>query len=142
MGRILAIDYGKKRVGIAVSDPLKLIAIPLKTINTIDSLRFLKTYMQQEDVDTLVIGVPKKLNNTSSPMTVTVIKFIEKLQANFPDTYIVTQDERFSSKFALISMIEAGFKKKDRRDKANLDKISAAIILQSFLTRHYSQTEL
>lgn len=141
MGRIIAIDYGKKRVGIAVSDPLQLIATPLKTINTIDTLLFLKTYMQHEDVDTLVIGMPRRLNNTPSPMTGTVVKFIKTLQTTFPDMCIVTQDERFSSKIALASMIEAGFKKKDRRDKANLDKISATIILQSFLMRQHSQEQ-
>ena len=133
MGRILAIDYGIKRVGIAVTDPLKIIATPLTTINTTDTLAFLQTYMKQEAVDVLVVGMPKHLNNTSSPMTTIVIKFIKTLQKTFPGKKIVSQDERYTSKIALTSMIEGGFKKKDRRNKANLDKLSATIILQSFL---------
>jgi putative Holliday junction resolvase len=133
MGRILAIDYGMKRVGIAVTDPLKIIATPLTTINTTDTLAFLQTYMKQEAVDVLVVGMPKHLNNTSSPMTTIVIKFIKTLQKTFPGKKIVSQDERYTSKIALTSMIEGGFKKKDRRNKANLDKLSATIILQSFL---------
>jgi putative Holliday junction resolvase len=133
MGRILAIDYGMKRVGISVTDPLKIIATPLTTINTTDTLAFLQTYMKQEAVDVLVVGMPKHLNNTSSPMTTIVIKFIKTLQKTFPGKKIVSQDERYTSKIALTSMIEGGFKQKDRRNKANLDKVSATIILQSFL---------
>ncbi len=133
MSRILAIDYGMKRVGVAVTDPLRLIATPLTTISTTDIISFLKAYMEQEEVDTLVIGVPKHLNNTSSPMTAIVMKFIKALQKTFPDKKIVSQDERYTSKMALASMIEGGFKQKDRRNKANLDKLSATIILQSFL---------
>ena len=133
MGRILAIDYGIKRVGIAVTDPLKIIATPLTTVHTADVLGFLRTYMAQEAVDVLVIGMPKHLNNTPSPMTAVVTRFIKTLQKNFSDIRIIPQDERYTSKIALASMIEGGFKKKDRRDKASLDKLSAAIILQSFL---------
>jgi len=133
MSRIVAIDYGMKRVGVAVTDPLKIIATPLTTINTADSLDFLQKYMKQEEVDTLVVGMPKHLNNTPSPMTAIVTKFIKTLQKTFPDKQIIPHDERYTSKIALASMVEGGIKKKDRRNKANLDKLSATIILQSFL---------
>jgi len=133
MGRILAIDYGMKRVGVAVTDPLKIIATPLTTISTTDAFAFLKTYMEQEEVDALVVGMPKHLNNTFSPMTAIVTKFIQALQKLFPGKRIIPHDERYTSKIALASMIEGGFKQKDRRNKANLDKLSATIILQSFL---------
>lgn len=135
MGRIVAIDCGTRRTGIAVTDPLKLIATPLTTVNTTEVLTFLKAYMEQEVVDTLVAGMPKRLNNTPSVMTTWVEKFIKKLQKAFPDKHIVTQDERYTSKIASLSMIEGGFKKKDRRNKSNLDKLSATIILQSFLAQ-------
>mmetsp|Transcript_4357 Transcript_4357/g.9845 ORF Transcript_4357/g.9845 Transcript_4357/m.9845 type:complete len:143 (-) Transcript_4357:17-445(-) len=133
MGRILAIDYGITRVGIAVTDPLKIIATPLITVRTVDVLTFLQAYMQQEKVDTLVVGLPKRLNNTSTSVTKMTLKFIKKLQKAFPKKYIVTQDERYTSKIALASMVAGGFKQKDRRNKANLDKVSATILLQSFL---------
>jgi putative holliday junction resolvase len=133
MGRIVAIDYGMKRVGVAITDPLRIIATPLTTISTADTLTFLQTYMEREAVDAFVVGMPKHLNNTPSPMTVVVTKFIKTLQKAFPDKHIFLQDERYTSKIALASMIEGGFKKKDRRNKANLDKVSATIMLQSFL---------
>jgi putative holliday junction resolvase len=133
MGRIVAIDYGIKRVGVAVTDPLRIIATPLITIGTADALTFLQTYMGQEEVDAFVVGMPRHLNNTPSPMTAIVTKFIKTLQKTFPDKSIFLQDERYTSKIALTSMIEGGFKKKDRRNKANLDKLSATIMLQSFL---------
>jgi putative holliday junction resolvase len=133
MGRIIAIDYGIKRVGVAVTDPLRIIATPLTTIDTTDALTFFKTYMGQEEVDVLVVGMPKHLNNTPSLMTARVTKFIKTLRKTFPDKPIISYDERYTSKIALFSMIEGGFKKKDRRNKANLDQLSATIILQSFL---------
>lgn len=136
MGRVLAIDYGTKRVGIAVTDPLRIIATPLTVVRTADILVFLRTYIAKEEVDILVIGMPKHLNNTPSPMTAIVIRFIKTLQRNFPDVRIVPQDERYTSKIVAHSMIAGGFKKKDRRDKANLDKLSAVIILQSFLSSY------
>ncbi len=136
MSRILAIDYGMKRVGLAVTDPLKLIATPLTTVNTAEALEFLQTYMKQEEVETLVVGMPKRLNNAPSPMMAGVTKFIQKLQKTFPTKRITLQDERYTSKIAASSMIEGGFKKKDRRNKAHLDKLSATIILQAFLASH------
>lgn len=133
MGRIVAIDYGLKRVGIAVTDPLQLIATPLITVATVEILHFLQAYTAREVVDTIVVGMPKRLHNVASSMTKTVEKFIHTLQKHFPKKSVVPQDERFSSKIAHASMIEAGFKKKDRRNKPYLDKVSATIILQSFL---------
>ncbi|MEL7063492.1 MAG: Holliday junction resolvase RuvX, partial [Bacteroidota bacterium] len=128
-----AIDYGMKRVGIAVTDPLKLIATPLKTVPTAETLSFLQTYVEQEEIEALVVGMPKRLDNTASAMTAMVKKFTQALQKKFPDKKIIQQDERYTSKLALASMIEGGFKKKDRRNKAHLDKLSATLILQSFL---------
>lgn len=136
MSRIIAIDYGKKRVGIAVTDPLRLIATPLTTLNTPDTVAFLKTYLQQEKVDTLVVGMPKRLNNTASPMTAVVTQFVQQLQQSFPQQRIILQDERYTSKLAAASMIESGVKKKERRNKARLDQLSATLILQSFLATH------
>lgn len=137
MGRIVAIDYGMKRVGIAVTDPLRLIATPLITVETEETLDFLRAYITQEEVDILVVGMPKRLDNTASPMTAKVTKFIKTLRKAFPTWQIMAHDERYTSKIAAASMIEGGFKKKDRRNKANLDKLSAAIILQSFLASHF-----
>lgn len=136
MGRIVAIDYGCKRVGIAVTDPLKIIATPLTTIKVQKVFAFLIAYAQQEAVEAFVIGLPKRLNNTESSMTALVKKFIHLLKQAFPQQKIFQQDERYTSKIALAGMIEGGFKKKDRRNKANLDKLSATILLQSFLERH------
>ena len=136
MGRIMAIDYGVKRTGIAITDPLKLIATPLATINTPDVWEFLQMYMKQEEIEALVVGMPKHLNNTPSAMTALVKKFIGRLQKKFPTQQIIAQDERYTSKIAWYSMTEGGFKKKDRRDKSNLDKLSATIILQSFLAKN------
>jgi putative holliday junction resolvase len=133
MGRVIAIDYGTKRVGVAVTDPLQIIATPLTTIRTADTFSFLQTYMEQKEVDTLVVGMPKHLDNTPSPMTAIVMEFIKALQKIFPGKKIVAQDERYTSKIALASMIEGRIKQKDRRNKANVDKLSATIILQSFL---------
>lgn len=142
MGRILAIDYGMKRVGLAVTDPLQLIASPLTTISTEKALEFLQGYIEQEHVAILVIGMPKRLNNTASSMTAVVTKFIHKLQKFFPNQRIIAQDERYTSKIAVASMIEGGSKKKDRRNKAYIDKLSATIILQSFLASHSTNSIL
>ena len=133
MGKIMAIDYGTKRVGLAITDSLKIIATPLTTVQSSEILIFLQAYMKQENIETLVVGMPKRLNNTSSPMTIIVEKFIKTLQHMFPDKQIISQDERYTSQIASNSMIISGFKKKDRRNKDNVDKLSATIILQSFL---------
>lgn len=136
MGRIVAIDYGLKRVGVAVTDPLQVIATSLTTIRTADTLAFLQRYVQQEEVVAFVVGSPKRLNNMASLLTAAVTKFVDALQKTFPAQQVFQQDERYTSKLALAALIEGGFKKKDRRNKANLDKLSATIILQSFLTSY------
>lgn len=133
MGRLLAIDYGSKRVGIAVTDPLQLIASPLDTIHSKDIISFLKRYNEKEQVDSFIVGMPKNLNNEDTNATSLVKQFVKLLQKNFPEKLIHLVDERFTSKMALQTMIAGGTKKKDRAKKENLDKISATIILQSYL---------
>jgi putative holliday junction resolvase len=133
MGRILAIDYGIKRTGIAVTDPLRIIATPLDTVATADLFEFLKSYLKKETVDEFVVGMPKTLRNEDSETAPLVRTFVDELGKLFPDKKISLIDERFTSAIAKRAMIEGGMKKSDRRDKANVDKISATIILQSFL---------
>ncbi|MBX2842263.1 MAG: Holliday junction resolvase RuvX [Flammeovirgaceae bacterium] len=133
MGRILAIDYGGKRVGLAVTDELKIIANALETIPQNEVLDYIKRYVAKENVEALVLGMPKNLNNTSTDATKMVEKFHLLLQKEFPNKEIHLVDERFTSKMAVSAMVTGGMKKKDRRKKENIDKISATIILQSFL---------
>jgi putative Holliday junction resolvase len=133
MGRVLAIDYGIKRTGIAVTDPLRIIATPLETVLTHGLLPFLKAYTQCEAVDEFVIGMPKTLKNQDSEIAPQVRKFILTLKAAFPEKPVHEVDERFTSSMAQRVMIEGGMKKKDRQIKGNADKISATLILQSFL---------
>jgi putative Holliday junction resolvase len=133
MGRILAIDYGKKRTGIAVTDPLRIIATALETVPSVDLINFLKAYLQRETVDEFVVGMPKTLMNEDSEIAPLVRKFVTQLKTTFPEKPVHLADERFTSSMAKRAMIDGGMKKKDRRDKANVDKISATIILQSFM---------
>ncbi len=133
LGRILAIDYGRKRVGIAVTDPLKIIATGLDTVHSKDIFSFLKLYLSKEDVETIVVGYPVNLKNEGAQALQFINPFIKKLIDRFPNTKIDTYDERFTSKMAQAAMIEGGLKKKDRQNKALTDKISAVIILQSYL---------
>ena len=133
MGRALAIDYGIKRTGIAVTDPLRIIATPLETVPTDRLLAYLKTYASKESVDEFVIGMPKTLMNEDSAVAPHVRKFIIALRAAFPGVPIHEVDERFTSSMAQRAMIEGGMKKKDRQVKGNADKISATLILQSFI---------
>lgn len=136
MARILAIDLGTKRTGLAVTDPLKILANPLETIETGLLMNYLKTYCSKEEVETIVLGFPTRLNGQHNEMTPRVIKLKEELEKAFPEKKIALEDERFTSKMALQSMISMGSKKKDRKEKAgNLDKVSAAIILQSYLEK-------
>ncbi len=136
MPRILAIDLGTKRTGLAVTDPLKMLANPLETIETSKLIDYIKMYISKEEVDTLVLGLPTRLNGKDNEMTPKVMKMKEQLEKTFPAQKIELIDERFTSKMAMQSMIAMGSKKKDRREKAgNLDKVSAAIILQSYLER-------
>ncbi|HMG93083.1 MAG TPA: Holliday junction resolvase RuvX [Chryseolinea sp.] len=133
MGRILAFDYGKKRTGLAVTDPLRIIATPLDTVLTIELLSYLAAYMKKETVDEFVVGMPKTLKNEDSEIAPLVRVFVEELKKIYPDKRIHLADERFTSRMAMQAMIEGGMKKKDRQVKGNVDKISATIILQSFL---------
>jgi putative Holliday junction resolvase len=135
MGRVLAIDYGIKRTGIAVTDPLRIIATPLQTVPTHTLLPFLREYTASEPVDEFVIGMPKTLKNEDSEIAPQVRKFIASLKSVFPEKQVHEADERFTSSMALRAMIDGGMKKKDRQVKGAADKISATIILQSFLGR-------
>jgi putative Holliday junction resolvase len=135
MGRIMAIDYGTKRVGIAVTDPSRIIATGLTTVHSKDVIQFLKDYFEKETVDCLVLGDPKKLDNTASESAVHVETFLKALKKNFPLLKIERIDERFTSKMAFQTMIDSGLKKKARRNKGLVDEISATIILQSFMEK-------
>lgn len=133
MARIIAIDYGRKRAGIAVTDSLQLIANRLTTVKTQDLSTFLKHYFAVEKVDTIVVGYPKQMNNTPSEAVVYIDPFVKNLKKNWPDKKVVLMDERFTSKMAFQTMIDGGVKKKDRRNKELIDAISATIILQSYM---------
>ena len=133
MSRIVAIDYGTKRVGIAVTDPNKIIATALATIHSKDVIEYLKNYHLSENIECFVIGEPKRLNNMPSDVEKQITPFITKLSKEFPGIPIERIDERFTSKMAFQSMIDGGVKKKNRQNKSTLDKISATLILQSFL---------
>lgn len=133
MGRIIAIDYGTKRIGLATTDPLQIIASALDTIHAKDVLQFLKDYAQKEEVESFVLGMPTKLDGTDTNATPHVRQFHKQLKKHFPEKPVYLYDERFTSKMALDAMIAGGSKKKDRREKGNIDKISATIILQSYL---------
>ena len=133
MGRILAIDYGQKRVGLAVTDELKIIANALTTVHSKDVISFLKDYSSKENLELFVIGEPKQMNNLPSESAKFVEIFIKKLKKEFPEIPIKKFDERFTSKIAFQSMIDSGLKKKDRRNKEIIDRVSATLILQSYL---------
>lgn len=135
MSRILAIDYGTKRVGLAVTDPLKIIASALETVHSKDVIDFLKTYLDVEEVEAFVVGMPVNLDGKDTNNTSHVKGFVKNLQKTFPDIPIHLHDERFTSKIALQAMIFSGYSKKDRREKGNIDKISAVIILQSYMEK-------
>ncbi len=133
MGRILAIDYGRKRVGIAVTDELKMIANSLTTVHSKDIITFLKNYIDKESVECFVIGEPKQMNGKLSESEKFIEPFIKLLKKEFHDIKIERFDERFTSKIAVRTMVDAGIKKKDRQNKALIDSISATLILQSYL---------
>ena len=130
---MIGIDYGLKRTGLAVTDPLRIISTPLETVVTTEVFSFLKSYLAREEVDAFVVGMPRTMSDADSPIAPHVKKFVDELQRIFPEKAIHLVDERFTSSLAKHAQIQGGMKKKDRRDKANLDKISAAIILQGFL---------
>lgn len=133
MGRILAIDYGLKRVGVAVTDPMKMIANSLPTVDTVKLMDFMAEYMSKELVESLVVGLPKQMNNQPSESMPYIEKFVEKFKARFPLVPVHYVDERFTSKMAVQAMVQGGVKKKDRQNKALIDSVSATIILQSYL---------
>lgn len=133
MSRILSIDYGTKRVGLAVTDNLQLIATALEMVETKNIVAFLKAYLQKEEVEAFVLGLPKNLDNHDTDSTAAVLRFKTQLESLFPDKKVHLIDERFSSKIAVQTMVAGGMKKKDRQVKGNVDKISAVILLQSFM---------
>lgn len=133
MGRILAIDFGEKRTGIAVTDELQIIASGLTTVATTELLSFLKEYITKENIELIVVGQPKRLNNDFSDVEQVILTYIEKIKGVFPELPIERVDERFTSKIAFQSMIDSGVKKKQRRSKELLDEVSATVILQSYL---------
>jgi putative holliday junction resolvase len=133
MARIMAIDYGLKRVGIATTDPLQIIATALETIDAKQLIPFLQKYVNTEEVEKIVVGMPSRLNGTDSHLTQAVIKLIPVLQKALPAQLIESHDERFTSKIAMQAMLMSGTSKKDRRQKGNIDKVAATIILQSYL---------
>ena len=133
LGRILAIDYGTKRTGIAHTDPLQMIASPLETVATHELMLYLEAYFSREKVEALVVGQPRKMDNTESESMKQIRFFVEAFKKRFAQIPVKWMDERFTSKMAMDALLEGGMKKSDRRIKGNIDKVSAALILQSFL---------
>ena len=129
----MAIDYGLRRVGIAVTDPLQILAGPLTTVESSEAVGFVKEYCEKEKVETIVIGMPLRLNGEETHSTGPALRFGEILKKKVKGVDIAWQDEQFTSKMAMEAMVAGGMKKKDRRKKENIDKISAAIILQLYL---------
>lgn len=136
VGRILAIDYGKKRTGLAVTDVLQISTNGLDTVLTENLFDFLKKYLSREDVESIVVGEPLKMDDTHSEIEKDIRKFIKKLSNQFPRIPVHREDERFTSKMAVQTMIDGGIKKKKRREKELVDKVSATLILQSYLSRN------
>lgn len=133
MGRILAIDYGQKKVGFAVTDELQIIANGLDTVHVSKAFDFLKAYVGKEKVDVIVVGDPRKMDNSQSDSARFIEPFVNRIKKELPDIPVVRMDERFTSKMAFQTMIDAGLGKKARQNKELVDKISATIILQSYL---------
>ena len=134
MGRIVGIDYGRKRTGIAVTDPLRIIAGGLETVATSEVEKWIERYIAAEPVDRIVVGCPAMPDGSESDvLTCYVQPFVNRLKKKFPDMKIEMFDERYTSKLAVRAMIDGGMKKKDRRNKANIDKLSATILLQGYL---------
>ena len=133
LSRILAIDFGEKRTGIAVTDELQIIASGLTTVPTNELLSFLENYFNEEDVELVIVGEPKRMNNENSAVESSILEFIKKFETKFSNIPLQRVDERFTSKMAFQTMIDGGLKRKQRKDKGLIDKISATIILQSYL---------
>lgn len=132
-GRIVAIDYGLKRVGLAVTDPLRIFATGLTTVDEPNTLIFLKEYQAKEGIESFVVGEPKRMDNTPSQSAAATNKFVAKLKKAFPGIPVYRYDERFTSKMAMETLIMSGVKKKKRRNKKLLDEVSATLILQSYM---------
>lgn len=135
MDRIIGIDYGRKRVGVAVSDPLGIFASALETVPAAKIVEYLKNYTSKEKVGRFVVGYPMNLNNKPAEAAKDVDVFLKVLKKQFPEIPVTLEDERFTSQLAMKAMIAGGVKKSDRREKGSVDKVSAAIILQTFLDR-------
>ncbi len=129
----MALDIGRKRTGVAVTDPLKIVANALTTIPTHTVISFIAKYLAEQEVELLVVGLPMQMNNTPSESVTYINPVLRKIQKELPDLRVVQVDERFTSKLAMQAMIDAGLKKKDRQNKATIDAVSATIILQSYL---------
>jgi len=139
MGRIIGVDYGQKRIGLAVTDPLQIFASPLATVSPAEFEKFIEDYSGKNEIDGFVIGYPVQMNNKPSESVIYINPFIKKLKKKYPSIPILLADERFTSQMAMRTMIEGGVKKKDRQDKTMVDKISASIILQSYLDKRSNE---
>ncbi len=133
MARILAIDYGAKRVGLATTDPMQIIATPLDTVHSKDLMEYIKKYLLQEEVEAFVVGMPKRLDNTDTNATAGAKGCVTLLRKHFPQIPVHLHDERYTSRMAQQAILSGGAKKKDRQNKELVDRVSAAIILQSYL---------
>ena len=142
MGRILGIDYGRKRTGIAVTDPLQIVAGNLATVPTHTLMQFIKDYIAREAVDRIVVGKPTQLNGEPSESMKYITPFVSRLKKEMPDMPVVMYDERFTSTIAHQAMIDGGMKKSDRRDKSRVDAIAATIILNDYLKSIYNQPNI
>ena len=142
MGRVLGIDYGRKRTGIAVTDPLQIVAGNLATVPTHTLMQFIKDYAGRETVDRIVVGQPSQLNGEPSESMKYITPFVNRLKKELPDIPVVMYDERFTSTIAHQAMIDGGMKKSDRRDKSRVDAIAATIILNDYLKSKYNQPKL
>ncbi|MBR5673107.1 MAG: Holliday junction resolvase RuvX [Muribaculaceae bacterium] len=139
MGRIMGIDYGRKRTGVAVTDPLQIVAGNLATVPTHTLLQFIKDYISHDPVERIVVGKPTQLNGEPSESMKYIIPFVNRLKKELPDVPVVMYDERFTSTIAHQAMIDGGMKKSDRRDKSRVDAIAATIILNDYLQSRYNQ---
>ena len=142
MGRIMGIDYGRKRTGVAVTDPLQIVAGNLATVPTHTLMQFIKDYISREQVDLIVIGQPSQLNGQPSESMKYITPFVNRLKKELPDMPVVMYDERFTSTIAHQAMIDGGMKKSDRRDKNRVDAIAATIILNDYLQSIYNQPKI
>ena len=133
MARILAIDYGRKRTGLAVTDPLQIIATGLTTVETVQLMTFLESYLEKEAVEKLLIGYPTHMDGTPMDLGSDIDIFIKSFSKKFPQIPVIKEDERFTSKMAVQAMVQGGLKKMKRRDKGLIDKISATLILQNYI---------